>query len=217
MKKIALFLLLLTTFSSFSQKIPQGTKFIGGDINFGFQRLKIENLSINNILSLGFVPSFTKFRKDNFSVTNFIGYNIERRSDIPFSSVSRFPNFTTSHGIVLGKYFKNYKMLTEKIGIAAQYGGNIGLSTISYREESAFVPRSERKRNIGRGISLNVGIGASIIYLLNSKMALEGSASLLNFDVIYKKGNNSSTFSASTNSNGSPVLGLGIRYFYKKK
>jgi hypothetical protein len=217
MKKLLLLFTIFPSFLVFSQKIPQGTRFIGGDINIGFQRLKVEKIATSNILSLSFSPSFTKFKKDNFSVTTLIGYNIERHSDIPFITNFRFPNYTTQHSFSVGQYHKNYKMLTEKLGISAQYGGNIGLSFGSYRVKTAGVPRSEQRQSINQSIALTISAGSSVIYLLNEKIAIEGSATLLNFNILYAKNESISTFSVSTGLSGSPFLGIGIRYFYKKK
>lgn len=202
---IPLLFVLLSSIATFSQKIPEGTTFIGGDFSFGYQHANVQNTSKTNIFSLGIAPSFTKFKRDNFSVNYVIGYSVERNSVNPFITNQSYYHSSSIHGFVVGMYFKNYKMLTEKMGLSVQYGGNITFS--SYLPSPIGV----------RTVSLNIGAGPSIIYLINERIAIEGTAMLLNLNASYSKTPISNNFSVGTGLNGSPSLGFGIRYFAKKK
>lgn len=216
MKKLLLYTILLTTFSAFSQKIPQGTRLVGGDFTFGVQQFKTEREAKNNTLSLGISPLFTKFKKDNFSVSYIIGYNISSSKYLPYKSNIDFYKYSVQNTFMIGTYLKNYKMFNEKLGISLQYGGNIGISSIYINEKNSLNNPSEYT-NIGEGFSLNLGTGIGIIYLFNEKIAIEGSTNLVNINVSHNDTFPSQSFSASTGLNGSPTLGFGVRYFYKKK
>jgi hypothetical protein len=218
MKKTLLLFILLTSFSAFAQKIPKGTKFIGGDFSFSFLQSKIENASKFNTISFGIAPLITKFKKDNYSVSYTIAYNYTHTKNIPFQTQTRFPNNNNQHQFLMGMYSKNYKMLTEKLGLAVQYGGSIGFIFGNYREKSSFIPRSAQRVSSEQGIAINIGASPSIIYLLNKKIAIEGTATLLNLNLnyIHNALANAHSFAVSTGLNGSPALGFGIRYFYKK-
>jgi hypothetical protein len=205
-KQFCAFLLTFVSITTFGQVIPQGTRFIGGDLNFNFERSKSSNVVQYNAFHIGISPSLTKFTKDNFAITYSLGYSISSTG-----TKSPYGNELYSaavHNISAGIYLSNYKMLSEKLGISVNYGGNISylFNTASTEIYSG---------NGQQGLSLSLGAGPGVIYLLNEKFALIGTTTLVRFNVGYSWVNKSNSFNIGTGLSASPGLGIGFRYFLK--
>ncbi len=205
-KQLCIVLLTFISITTFGQVIPKGTRFIGGDLNFNFVQAKSNSTVQSNTFNLGISPSITKFTKDNFSVTYSLGYNIASNG-----SKTSFGNefySTATHTVTAGLYLRNYKMISEKLGISVQYGGNVGylFNTASSNISSG---------NGVKGLNLTLSAGPGIIYLLNEKFAIEGTTSLVNFNVGYAWVGDENIFNIGTGLSASPGLGIGFRYFLK--
>lgn len=205
-KQLCAFLLTFVSITTFGQVIPKGTRFIGGDLNFNFVQTKASSVVQNNAFNIGISPSITRFAKDNFAITYSLGYNIASTG-----SKSTFGNEFYSaavHTISAGVYLRNYKMLSEKLGISVSYGGNIGYL---FNTASADIYSG----NAPQGLNLTLDAGPGIIYLLNEKFAIEGTATLVSFNVGYSWVNGANVFNIGTGLSASPGLGIGFRYFLK--
>ncbi len=205
-KRLCTFLFSVISITTFGQVIPKGTRFIGGDLNFNFIQSKSNSVVLSNTINLGISPSFTKFTKDNFSITFSPGYNITSNG----TKANFGGKFYSSaiHTISAGVYLRNYKMISEKLGISVKYGGNIGylFDTASDDIQSG---------NGTQGLNMTLSAGPGIIYLLNEKFAIEGTTSLVSFNVGYAWLDDENIFNIGTGLSASPGLGIGFRYFLK--
>ncbi|RYU96300.1 hypothetical protein [Emticicia agri] len=205
-KKLCISLLLLISVTTFGQVIPEGTRFLGGDLNFNSTESKVKDVVMNSNFGIGIRPSFTKFTKDNSSFTVAIGYNIVTagvRSTFSSDLIK-----TTLHTISAGFYLSNYKMFNEKFGVSIRYGGDVGYSfntSSTNRDTRSFI----------KSTILNLSAGPGIIYLLNEKWAVEGVTSLVNISSVYTKSGDVSAFSMGTDISLNPSVGIGFRYFLK--
>lgn len=206
-KTLYALLFILTSITTFGQVIPQGTRFIGGDVSFSYGSVQRNGIMQNNAIQLGVAPAYTKFMKDNFSVTYMLGYNVQSIGS-KISNGSQFYS-AANHTISAGVFLRNYKMISDKFGLSVGYGGNIGYS---FNSISGDVLNGSPKVN---GVGLNLSAGPGIIYLLNEKLALEGTASLVNLNVSYNWQGDTNAFNVGTNISANPGLGIGFRYFLK--
>lgn len=206
-KKLCIFLSIFISMSTFGQVIPKGTLFIGGDFNINYTKRKIAGSSTtSNVWIVGITPSITKFKKDNASVTYSLGYNITT-TGISSGSNNSFFRYST-HNVSAGMYFRNYKMITEKLGVSLQYGVGLGYT---FRTDS----QGKESLNNRKGVDLSFNTGPGIIYLLNKKIAIEGITSLFSFNTGYSWLRQSNTFNIDASVRVSPNLGIGIRYLLK--
>ena len=210
--KALLFALLFCSTMAFSQSIPKGTRFIGGNIDLNFRNNKTQNVSTNNYYDVSISPSITHFKKDNFAVSFSLGYGLGINSFEYLVSNSNYSTKTTSHTLSAGLYLRNYKMLSDKLGISVQYGGNLNYLFGGYYTDNQ--PNNDVNQ---QGMYLNLSVGPGVIYLLNEKIALEGHTSLVSFHVGSTWSKNTNSFSIGTGLSANPSLGIGIRYFLKQK
>lgn len=204
-KKLCFFLIMSISITTFGQVIPKGTRFIGGDFSINYAQSKSDGKVGANNLILGISPSITRFTKDNFAVTYSLGYNLTTIGDRDYFGIGFYK--VSQHNISAGLYLKNYKMFSEKFGLSVQYGGNLAY---------LFNTSSLSKGNAGKGaVSLSLSAGPGIIYLLNKKFALEGTASLIGLNVVYSGDSDSNVFGIGTNLSASPGISFGFRYFLK--
>lgn len=205
-RKLCILLFTFITITTFGQVIPKGTRFIGGDLSFNFLSVQEDGVMEGNAIQLGVSPAFTQFVKDNFSITYSLGYNVQ--------STGARTNFgdmfysTATHTVSAGVRFANYKMISDKLGLSVQYGGQVGylFNTIS---------RDIAQGSDVQGVTLNLSAGPGIIYMLSDKFALEGTASLVNLNVAYSWLEGDNIINVGTGLSASPGLGIGFRYFLK--
>jgi hypothetical protein len=201
-----IYILFLTFFSisTFGQVIPKGTRFLGGDLSFGYTQSNVSKDAVSNSLQIGISPSYSQFIKDNFSVT----YSLTYVGNIT-GSKSAFSNHLEKYGVHTvgaGLFFRNYKMLSEKLGVSIQYGAHINY---------LFSAAGSTDDDGAKVVSLNISAGPGIIYLLNEKFAIEGTTSLVNLRAGYTWLGDATVFNIGTGLSGSPGLGIGFRYFLK--
>ena len=202
-KYLCLIFFTFISITTFGQVIPKGTRFIGGDLSFAYSQSNVNSNNVGNTLLLGISPSYTQFIKDNFSVT----YSLTYVGSITGSKVGTNQLAKEAlHTFGAGVFFRNYKMLSEKLGVSIQYGGNI-----TY----LFSKSPSAEEDVARNVGLNISAGPGIIYLLNEKFAIEGTTSLVNLSAGYTWIGDATVFNIGTRLSGSPGLGLGFRYFLK--
>ncbi|MFD2519575.1 hypothetical protein [Emticicia soli] len=205
-KSLCILILSIVSITTFGQVIPKGTRFIGGDLSFNFLSIQEDGVMEGNSIQLGVSPAYTQFVKDNFSITYVLGYNIQS-TGTRTSFGNQFYSAAT-HTVSAGVRFANYKMISDKLGLSVQYGGQVGylFNTIS---------RDIAQGNNVQGVTLGINAGPGIIYLLNEKFAIEGTASIINLNVAYSWIDNDNIINVGTGLSASPGLGIGFRYFLK--
>lgn len=204
-KTLCIFLLTFISVASFGQVIPKGTRFIGGNFSIGYSQRAIKEGIANNTIQIGLSPSFAHFIKDNFAVAYSLGYNVASNGSRSYANGPL--NRSGYHTVMAGLHFRNYKMISEKLGVSLQYGTNLG-----YHFVTAYNKSSDEN---SKSISLYFNAGPGIIYLLNEKFAIEGNASLVNFHLEYSWFAYTNNISLGTGLSANPGLGIGIRYFIK--
>ena len=202
-KHMFIILLSFISIATFGQVISKGTRFIGGDFGLSVGQTKYEGEVQGKSTSIGITPSLTKFVKDNFAITYLIGYNIGISGGR--ANIYNEFNTNTAHSVSAGVYLRNYKMLSEKLGISVNYGGSVGYQFSSYSSGA----------NGSQGVNLNVSAGPGIIYLLNDRFAIEGSTSLVNLTAGYTWLDDANIVNLSLGVSANPGLGIGFRYFLK--
>lgn len=203
-KNLCVLFLTFISITTFGQVIPKGTRFLGGDLSFTYTQYNVHSDAVGNSLLLGISPSYTQFIRDNFSVTyvlSYVGNVTGSKTGINNQLVK-----DGFHTVGAGVFFRNYKMLSEKLGVSIQYGANINY---------LFTTGRLTDDDVAKNVFLNISAGPGIIYLLNEKFAIEGTTSLLNLKAGYTWIGDATVFNIGTRLSGSPGLGIGFRYFLK--